>query len=221
MRDELTYQIGELKKTIVGEFDQRIKDAENENERLKKENLEIKSAISAQQKFLERIRSEKTANHIFMSGIPMKMNIIHPETEEEIESDDANSIITHILKFVNPNIKPEDFKILKSFNPRKGQDRHSAKILCSSNNIKKNIFQGCKKFKDVDAASPLKKVFLKNEDTPLQKKENDRLFKKMRDLREEEEDVNNPVNIYKIRFGKLLKNDEVIDTFNLENQLFT
>ena len=49
--------------------------------------------------------------------------------------------------------------------------------------------------------SPLKKVFLKNEDTPLQKKENDRLFKKMRDLRAEEEDPENPTNVYKIRSG--------------------
>ena len=68
--------------------------------------------------------------------------------------------------------------------------------------------------------SLIKKVFLKNEDTPLQKKENDRLFKKMRDLRDAEEDPDNPANTYRIRSGKLFKNDEVIDTFNLENQLF-
>ena len=68
--------------------------------------------------------------------------------------------------------------------------------------------------------SPIKKVYLKNEDTPLQRKENDRLFQKMRNLRAEEDDPENPVNLYKIRSGKLYKNEEVIDTFNLENQLF-
>ena len=84
----------------------------------------------------------------------------------------------------------------------------------------KKEITGCSKFKHLPAESPLKKVFLKNEDTPLQKKENDCLFKKMRDLRGAEEDPVNPANVYKIRSGKLFKNEEVIDTFNLENQLF-
>ena len=42
----------------------------------------------------------------------------------------------------------------------------------------------------------------------------------MRDLRAAEEDPDNPTNLYKICAGKLLKNDEVVDIFNLENQLF-
>ena len=134
--------------------------------------------------------------------------------------NDPSAITNHILKFVNPAIQPDDYKVLKNFEPRVGNDRHSAKISCSSWNIKKSTFVGCKKFKDLPAGSPLKKVFLKNEDTPLQKKENDRLFKKMRDLRAEEEDPDNPTNVYKIRSGKLYKNEEVVDTFNLENQLF-
>ena len=86
--------------------------------------------------------------------------------------------------------------------------------------MKKKIFEGCRKFKDLPLESPIKKVFLKNEDTPLQKKENDRLYQKMRDLRAEEEDPDNPTSVYKIRSGKLYKNEEVLDTFNLENQLF-
>ena len=81
------------------------------------------------------------------------------------------------------------------------------------------IFKGCAKFKDLPAASCIKKIWLKNEDTPMQKKENDRLYSKMRELRNAE-DPDNPVNTYKIKSGKLLKNDEVIDNFNLENQIF-
>ena len=76
------------------------------------------------------------------------------------------------------------------------------------------ILEGCRKFKDLPLQSPLKKVFLKNEDTPLQKKENDRLHKKMRELRAKEVDSANPVNTYKVRSGNLFKNEEVIDTFN-------
>ena len=63
-------------------------------------------------------------------------------------------------------------------------------------------------------------MFLKNEDTPLQKKENDRLYQKMRELRAAEANQDDPENVYKLKSGKLYKNDDVIDSFNLENQLF-
>ena len=158
--------------------------------------------------------NKKNANNIFMTGIPNKMNI------DGADVTDPKVIIKHVLTFVNPQIQPEDYKILKSFEPREGHDRHSAKICCTENNIKKKTFEGCRKFKDIPDGSPMKKIFLKNEDTPLQKKENDRLYKQLRELRDAEEDPDNPVNVYKLRSGKLYKNDEVIDTFNLENQLF-
>ena len=170
IRDELKTQIDSLEKKITKKYDKKIKDVEDENDRLKKENLEIKAAVSEQQKFLERLRSKENANNIFMSGLPNQMDI------DGANIDDAKVIINHVLKFVNPAIKPEDYKILKSFEPREGHDRHSAKICCTGQNVKKKTFEGCRKFKDLPEESPIKKVFLKNEDTPLQKKENDRLY---------------------------------------------
>ena len=77
-----------------------------------------------------------------------------------------------------------------------------------------------KKFKDLPVDSAIKKVFLKNEDTPMQRKENDRLYGKLRELIEAEEDPENPENRYYIKSGKLHKNDIVIDEFSLDNQLF-
>ena len=135
--------------------------------------------------------------------------------------NDANEIIQHVLSFVSPGIQQNEYQVLKSFEPREGHDRHSAKIMCTDRSVKGKIFKGCIKFKDLPAGSPIKKVFLKNEDTPLQKKENDRLYQKMRDLRAAEEDPDNPVSVYKLKSGKLYKNDDIIDSFNLENQLFT
>lgn len=214
IREELKTIAAGVEKKITEKYDKKIQDVEEENERLKKENSEIKAAISEQQKFLERIRGEKNATNIFISGIPNEMDV------NDVIVNNPSTIVNHILKFLKPNIEPDDYKILKNFEPREGNDRHSAKISCSSLDIKKDIFLGCSKFKDLPTGSPLKKVFLKNEDTPLQRKENDRLFKKMRELRDAEEDPDNPTNVYKIRSGKLFKNEEVVDTFNLENQLF-
>ena len=83
------------------------------------------------------------------------------------------------------------------------------------------IFKGCKKFKNLDRDSYLRKIFIKNDDPPLTRQENDRLHKKMKELRELEEDEN-PENRYYIKSGKLYKNgdDQYIDSFNLNNQLF-
>ena len=53
----------------------------------------------------------------------------------------------------------------------------------------------------------------------MERKENDRLHEKMRTLRAEEDEIN-PINTYRIRYGKLYKNENVVDEFNLSNQLF-
>ena len=42
----------------------------------------------------------------------------------------------------------------------------------------------------------------------------------MRELRAAEANQDDPENVYKLKSGKLYKNDDVIDSFNLENQLF-
>ena len=62
------------------------------------------------------------------------------------------------------------------------------------------------------------RVFVKNDDPPLTRKENDRLFQKLRELRAEEEE--GVESIYKITKRKLYKADTVIDEFNLSNQIF-
>ena len=133
IRDELKTQTAALENTMKTKYDARIKTVEDENERLKKENTEIKKAISEQQKFLERVSNEKNMDNIFISGIPNKMEI------EDAEVEDNKVILNHILKFVNPDITADDYKILKNFDPREGHDRHSAKIRCVNQEVKGKI----------------------------------------------------------------------------------
>ena len=47
------------------------------------------------------------------------------------------------------------------------------------------IMQGSKKLNELDAGNRLWKVFIKNETTPLVRKENDRLYKTLRKLRKD------------------------------------
>ena len=112
------------------------------------------------------------------------------------------------------------YKVIKSFDARDGYTRHSAKIFVETLDTKATLFKSCTKFKDIPPNHFLKKVFLNNDDPPTTRKEKDRLYKKMKELREVE-DRNNPQNTYQIKEGKLLKNGtECIDEFNLCNQLF-
>ena len=110
---------------------------------------------------------------------------------------------------------------MKNFDARVGNTRHSAKISVESGVTRSQIFRGCSKFKNLPPDNYLKKVFLKNDDPPLTRRENDRLYKEMKRLRDLE-DRDNPVNKYILRNGRgLFKNgDECIDEFNLCNQLF-
>ena len=125
-----------------------------------------------------------------------------------------------VLSFVHPEISQDDYKILKNFEAREGYVRHSAKIRVENISTKTNIFKGCTKFKTLHEENYMKKIFLKNDDPPLTRKENERLGKKMKELREAE-DAANPVNRYHIKEGKLFKNgEEVVDSFNINNQLF-
>ena len=104
---------------------------------------------------------------------------------------------------------------------RVNHTRHSAKIQVDNYTMKSNIFKGCAKFKGLDEQNYLRKIFLKNDDPPLTRKEHERLSSKMKELREQEQaDPGEPQNRYYIKKGVLYKNDELIDEFNLNNQLF-
>ena len=102
IREELRTQTAALEKTLKTKYDARIKSVEDENEKLRKENTEIKSAICEQQKFLERLSNEKNMDNIFISGIPNEMDMDGEQT------NDNKVILNHILQFVNPGIVDDD-----------------------------------------------------------------------------------------------------------------
>ena len=109
--------------------------------------------------------------------------------------DDSDTILHHILNFVAPGTSEDSYKILKHFDPREGQERHSTKIMVYDMDTKSKIFKGCKNFKELPQDDYLKRVFIKNDEPPLARKENDRLFTKMKEHRDLE-DPENPQNRY-------------------------
>ena len=54
--------------------------------------------------------------------------------------------------------------------------------------------------------------------SPLTKKENDRIYKKFRELRDlYQGDIQMEV---KLKYGELYVNDEIVDEFSISNQIF-
>ena len=222
IREELDTKLAAMKTEFSNRIKAEVKTVADENKRLAVENAAIKKVLLEHQKFLERSRKDETKNNIFLSGIP---NAVQPDFTDITTADDQNAvtdhaeIIQHVLNFVSPGIRKENYKILVNFNAKENHTRHSAKIQVDDYNTKSKIFKGCAKFKNLNDQDYLRKIFLKNDDPPLTRKENERLHNKMKELREQE-DPDLPQNKYFIKKGTLYKNDEAIDEFNLNNQLF-
>lgn len=201
-----------FKTQYTAEHKKEMSDMTDNMDSLRNENNMIKKAMLEQQKFMEMLRRDKNKNNVFITGIPCKMKIDGNDTA------DSKSIIHNALKIAMSNIEPEMYRIIKDFEPREGQTRHSAKLEFKENGTKKKLMEGAKKLKEVPGDdTPMRRIYIKNDQPPLSKRENDRLFSKMLRLRDSETEDH---VTYKINYGKLYKNDVQIDEFNLSNQLF-
>ena len=223
IREEMTTLFEGFKKELTKSVNGQIKVLSDENKKIAAENASIKKVLQEHQKALERVQKEETKNNIFISGLPVSLNAGMNDISEVNDNDavtDHVEIIHHVLNFVNPGTEKEDYKILFNFEARENFSRHSAKIRVTDVETKFKIFKGCVKLKDLNPDNYLKKIFIKNDDPPLTRKENERLYIKLKELREKE-DKDNPENRYYIKKGKLYKNGgDVVDEFNLSNQLF-
>ena len=123
------------------------------------------------------------------------------------EIGDPGLITNKILKYVLPDISKNDYKIMKSFEPREGNTSHSAKLSIYKEEVKKSLMKNNAKLKTLEETDPLRKDFMKNEETPLVRKENDGLYTKIKELKE-----NNPEKAkeFRITKGKLLKTPSMI-----------
>ena len=101
---------------------------------------------------------------------------------------------------------------------RDGLPRHSCLLGFKDPDAKKNVLSNSKKLNGLEEGDPMRRVFIKNEQTPLTRKENTRLyneFKKLVETHKDDQDMN-----VKLERGKLFLNDQQVDEFSLANQLF-
>ena len=213
IREELDSKFDTLKKELTKSFDTKIKKVSDDLANIVLESNTLKKVVLQQQHFLENIRKERTKENIFVSGIPNTLTI------DDEPNDDPNVKLRKVMNLVCPNLEEDAYEVLVNFEPKEGYSNHSAKIRAKNISTKTEIFKGTAKLKALGETHPFKRVYLKYDNPPLTRKENDRLHQKMRTLRADE-DPANPENTYNIKSGKLHKNGTVIDEFNLSNQLF-
>ena len=197
-----------INKALDKKFEQFSSEVREDYTRLQGENNTLRKAIMEQQKSLEHLHRERVRDHIFMSGIPNELEIDGQTLNE------PNTIIHNIIQKIAPEISQNDYTVSKSFDCKPNHTRHSAKIVCKKG-AKELIMKSCGKLNKLQPDNPLRRVFIKHEASPLHRKESDRLYSKMKKLREENADRQ-----YKISKGKLYENEQQIDEFNISNSIF-
>ena len=146
-------------------FEQFTRDFNTETKRLSDENIVLRKVILQQQKCLERICNNSNKNNVFISGIPTTLNT------DNGDLNNSKDIILHILQVVSPEITGDKYTIVKTFNPREGQNKHSAKVVFTSSEEKNKVMSNTKTLKNLEENNVLRKVFIKYESIPLARKE--------------------------------------------------
>ena len=131
--------------------------------------------------------------------------------------EESKEIIQFIFSNLQPNITPDKYVILKDFDTKVGYTRHSMLIKFKELTTKKDLMGKCKELKNKEDGDPMKYVYINHDQPPLTKKENDRLRKKFRDLRDANSNTGTKVEL---KAGKVFVADEIVDEFSLSNQIF-
>lgn len=203
-------------KSIVND---KFKELKNEITEVKNENMQLKKIIINHQTSIEQLMVSKNQQNIIMRGLPCdKFDSDKNKIEDEV-------YIANVLKICDPEIRIDDFELIKSFDPfedEHGQKKvtHGAKIRLNSAEKKRKLMNGKSELKKMTHDTFIPKIFIHDDQPYYSRKENDRLRKHKKDIISK----NSSAEPY-IKAGKLYSKDEknvyvIVDTFNIENQLF-
>ena len=199
LRDALSTLQKELLDGLNKRFDRQT---EQLQEIIKAQALEIhnlKKVVAGQASRLEQLDSRSRCKQAIIFGVPESNDDELPETVRDLVRKTTYSCHT----------KLDPHRIGK-----KGSRPRPVRVYFFTEYDKKAAVSRFRDLKKMDAAGELKGIFM-NYDLPfLTSKENQRLRKKLKELKSE-----NPHDNVRISRGNLYLNGTVIDQFSLENQL--
>ena len=162
----------------------------------------MSDTIFQQQIFIENVNKDKRINNLVITGIPQAQGLnqenIEKKTIEIIESIGINREEIHPISIRRLNNTDNQTAVVKMSLPNRDE--------------KKRIKENAKNLKN---SATFKRVFIKDDKTPLASKEDTRLRQKKRQLA-----ADNPGADIRMDKGALIMNGQKLDEFNLRNQLF-
>jgi hypothetical protein len=205
-KDTLSKELEKLKNDILKQLGSEIKS-------LKSENLNLKGILLKQQIQLENMEKQSRRCNFIVSGIK--------------DSNNSNHDTTVIQKLITTLSQPHKSLNEQDKVPTSESFKHSTRLGSYDVNqpysrlIKVTMSNSDSAWKIIVNAKDLKKhpefkgVYISPDDPPLTRKENGRLRQSLKSAK-----IDNPDSTCYIKRGELFKDNEVIDHFDLRNQLF-
>ena len=190
-------------------MNKRMEFLEAENTKKDDENAVLKDIIVNMQSCLNKSDSDKRNKNVIIQGIPEgKISVENMDLECDLDKIKWLLKLTGNEYFNNETINNLDISRLGK--PKHGYNR-TIKIICQSNVEREAFLKGANKLKNL--AKPWRKVYIKKDQHPVYIGENNRLRRKMNELKKIPGNAN---RVIKIINGKLLIDDIKVD----ENTFF-
>ena len=204
MQQQLNSIESEMKKKIQI-LDNRVNVLEQRNAAIEEENTVLRDTISNMQKSLNRVDSEVRNKNVVITGLP-EGEIPGGDGDHALTTDDEKiDWILRVTENTYFNNRTENFRATRLGEPKPGYNR-VVKIVMSSVDERDEFLKNAIKMKD--APPPWNKVYIKKDQHPVYLGENNRLRKKVNDLKKKPGYENKEIKLVN---GKVLVDNQVVD----------
>ena len=180
----------------------RINVLENEMKEQKEKNDTLTQIVVEMQKSLNKIDSTDREKNLIISGLPEEPI----QTEDAILNNDEEKV-EKMFRLIEIDDSP--WNVERIGKPTTNGKTRIAKVIFPDKEKRDKAAEKSIKLKELE--EPWKKVYLNRDKHSVYRAENNRLRKKMNDLRKKPEFQDNPRERVKIAKGELLVNGDVVD----------
>ena len=195
----------------VAALDSRLDSIQVDQIRVKTELERAKDLIVSQQKQLEAIERENRRCNVILSGIP-ESDVRYLDTNLSEDIDKVEVLCITLCRSFHPQSIASCYRLGKD----KGRAPRLLKVRFECHQTKSEVLRSqCTLRQNEDFRAAFGTVYVNNDSTTLVRKEERRLRIKLKEMKS----VDDIDRLY-IRGGMLYKNDTIVDTVNVANQLF-
>lgn len=209
--DPMQKQLNEIQKDFKTKFqnlDNRMNILEQEKQKIQEENNVLKNVVINMQKCLNKLDSDERNNNAMISGVPEADVQLPNGSILKTDKDKINWIMqrTENERFHN-NVG--DLNVSRLGETKPGYNR-VIKVILPNNEDRNEFLKNAVKMKD--APTPWDKIYLKKDQHPVYRGENNRLRKKAAELKKKQGNENKDI--------KIVKGHVMVDNTSVDHNLF-